>query len=406
MNCLLEGNNVKAFGQAIRALSRIGDELWLDPMVKGLALRAVNSAHSAYACFLFTPLFFQHYSLGSVLEQGSETIKCKLVMKSILLLFRCLTSIERNVERCQISISSPNDRVKIQFFCRHGITKTHNLHFQESEALQAVFASHLCPNVLKAPARLLGDMVMHFPVSQEEITLSITPLRVCLRNYYEEGKDHMKMMCTEMSLHPDEFDYFQVGVDSDITFCLKELRGLLSFAESHCLPVSVHFGAAGKPVCFSVVDMVLEATVVLATLIDFDSRGPTQLTETLAPTAPRCADAAVVPVGSCEADSREPQGVPDVTGLVPSSQGSPITNLPGVMMLLPQSDNPNAPGEPDEACASATSTPASSTICSLLFRALSSQQDSDGCAAGLPVLACYSDGEEDMEEDYLKSPLL
>ena len=36
-----------------------------------------------------------------------------------------------------------------------GITKTHNLCFQESEALQAVFASHLCPNVLKAPARFV-----------------------------------------------------------------------------------------------------------------------------------------------------------------------------------------------------------------------------------------------------------
>lgn len=34
-----------------------------------------------------------------------------------------------------------------------GITKTHNLRFQDSEALQAVFSSHLCPNVLKAPAR-------------------------------------------------------------------------------------------------------------------------------------------------------------------------------------------------------------------------------------------------------------
>lgn len=43
------------------------------------------------------------------------------VCKSVLPLFRCLTSIERSVEQCQISVSSTlTDRVMIQFFCRHG----------------------------------------------------------------------------------------------------------------------------------------------------------------------------------------------------------------------------------------------------------------------------------------------
>ncbi|XP_033989128.1 cell cycle checkpoint control protein RAD9B [Trematomus bernacchii] len=393
MNCVLEGNAVKAFGKAIHCLSRIGDELCLDPMSKGLALRSVNSAHSAYACFLFSPMFFQKYNLGP--EQGSETVQCKLLMKSILPLFRCLASIERNVERCQIQINTPNDRVKIQFFCRHGITKTHNLCFQESEALQAVFASHLCPNVLKAPARLLGEMVMHFPVSQEEITLSITPLRVSLRNYFEGANDHMKTMYTEMSLHPDEFDYFQIGVESDITFCLKELRGLLSFAESHCLPVSVHFGAAGKPVCFSVEDMILEATVVLSTLIDSESRGSSQPAETLtvAPRTPtRCAD--VVPESPGEADCRK-AAVPAGMELVASSQGSPITNSPALLLLHHLSE----PHYQERA----NSTPASS-ICSLLFRAMSPES-----GEGLPVLACCSDEEEAEEEDVMmmrRSPTL
>ncbi|XP_062273066.1 cell cycle checkpoint control protein RAD9B [Scomber scombrus] len=451
MNCVVEGNCVKAFGKAIHALSRIGDELWLDPSVKGLALRSMNSAHSAYACFFFSPLFFQHYSPGSVSEQGTETMTCKLVMKSVLSLFRCLASIERTVERCQISVGTPKDRVMIQFFCRHGITKTHNLYFQESEALQAVFASHLCPNVLKAPARLFGDMVMHFPVSQEEITLSMSPLNVSLKNYYEGGDDHMKMICTEMSLHPDEFDYFQFGGDSDITFCLKELRGLLSFAESHSLPVLVHFGTPGKPVCFSVEDMVLEATVVLATLIGSESRGPSQPTETPAQTplsllgcpasvtrpplltvslccivlwalggsghtSPswtaehlgvvcflRCA---VIPVGSRKADSDKSLDIPAMTEMVASSQGSPIFNPDVMMQLLPHIDDSHILDVPAEACASATTTPASSMICSLLFRAVSSEQDDDGCAARLPVLACYSDTEEEMEEDCTRSPSL
>lgn len=34
-------------------------------------------------------------------------------------------------------------------------------------------------------------MVMHFPVCQEEITLSVTPERVSLRNYYEEGNGEL-----------------------------------------------------------------------------------------------------------------------------------------------------------------------------------------------------------------------
>ncbi|XP_034027165.1 cell cycle checkpoint control protein RAD9B [Thalassophryne amazonica] len=370
-------------------------------MMKGLAVRSVNSAQCAYACFLFSPLFFQHYSLGSGSEQSSETIKCKLAMKSVLPLFRCLTSIERNVERCQLSISVPDDRVVIQFFCRHGITKTYNLGFQESEAVQAVFASHLCPNVLKAPARLLTDMVMHFPLSQEEITLSMTPLRVSLRNYNEGGSGHMKMTCTEMSLHPDEFDYFQLGVDSDVTFCLKEFRGLLSFAESLCLPVSVHFSAAGKPVCFSVEDMVLEASVVLATLTESESKDPSQSTETPIPPSLRCGDVAAPPVGSHEADCGK---CLDVTEIVASSQGSPVTELPNYLMdLLPRpgaSDRTAVPGE--EAY-----SPASSTICSLLFRALSSpQQEREGCAGLLPVLAHYSDEDEDVGEEARRSPLL
>ncbi|KAM3610792.1 uncharacterized protein V6R79_009041 [Siganus canaliculatus] len=390
-------------GQIPTCTKRYGNELRdtrafsRDAQKKDLALRSVNPAHSAYACFLFSPMFFQTYSLESAFMQGKTIIKCKLVMKSVLPLFRCVASIERNVQRCQISIHTPRDCVMIQFFCRHGITKTHNLRFQDSEALQAVFAAHLCPNVLKAPARLLGDMVMHFPVFQEEITLSTTPLKVSLRNYCEDGNDHLKMMYTEMSLHPDEFHSFQVGVDSDVTFCLKELRGLLSFAESLCLPVSVHFGAAGKPVCFSVEDMMLEATVVLATLTGSDSRGPSQPAGTVAPESPRFTDAAALPVASGRAEITQRQDV--ASDLVPSSQGSPLVNPPSPRLLLPHITDSERPAGPDEDCASVTTSPAPSMICSLLFRALSSEEIIDDALTKLPVLACDSDEEESMEED-------
>lgn len=77
---------------------------------------------------------------------------------------------------------------------------------------------------------------------------------------------------------------------------------------------------------------------------------------------PSCADAAVLPVGSCEADSSKAQGIPAEMEMVASSQGSPIINPLARMLLLPQTDNPDGLGVDVEACASVTTTPASSMV--------------------------------------------
>ncbi|XP_067270562.1 cell cycle checkpoint control protein RAD9B [Pseudorasbora parva] len=276
MKCIIEGNGIKVFGKAVHALSRIGEEIWLDPLEEGLAVRTVNSSQSAYACFYFTPLFFQKYIPDPDTQTDCDAVKCKLNIKCVLPLFRCVAWRERSVDRCEITIKIPDSRVIFQFHCRHGITKTHNLGYQECEALQAVFPAHLCPNVLKAQSKLLGDIVVHFPISQEEVTLSISSFKVTLKTFNEEENSYIKGMNTEMMLHPDEFDYFQVGEDSAVTFCLKELRGLLSFAESYGLPVSCQFGIAGQPISFTIKDMTLEAHVVLSTLTDPNYESPSQ----------------------------------------------------------------------------------------------------------------------------------
>ncbi|XP_043842247.1 cell cycle checkpoint control protein RAD9B [Dromiciops gliroides] len=276
MKCEMDGHHVKVFGRAIHALARISEELWLDPSERGLAVRSVNSCRSAYASVLFPASFFQLYQWSATPEISESNmplhLKCKLGMKSVLPIFRCLNTLERNVEKCSIFTSANTCHVIFQLFCKHGIIKTHNLSFQESEPLQAVFAKNMCPNILKVQSRLLADIMIHFPLSQEEITLAVTPMNVCFKSYIEDEIDFAKSMYTEMHLDPDEFDYFQVGVDTEVTFCLKELRGLLVFSEATSAPVSIYFDLSGKPVAFSIDEMVLEATFVLATLADIQSR--------------------------------------------------------------------------------------------------------------------------------------
>ncbi|XP_055565835.1 cell cycle checkpoint control protein RAD9B isoform X9 [Falco biarmicus] len=189
------------FGRAIHAIARISDEFWFDPVEKGLALRSVNSSRSAYAYVFFSSMFFQHYCWTAVSQPCQKKKQLfhpyKLIIKSVLPIFRCVNVLERNVEKCSIYTNIYDHHITFQLLCKHDFSKT---------------------------------------------------------------------MLTEIQLNPDEFDYFQVGVDSEVTFCLKELRGLLAFSETTSVPVSIHFDVSGKPVAFSVEDTVLEASFILATL--------------------------------------------------------------------------------------------------------------------------------------------
>ncbi|KAM3613050.1 uncharacterized protein V6R79_019406 [Siganus canaliculatus] len=262
MDCVVTGGNVKVLAKAIHSLSRIGDELYVDPQEDGLALRSVNSSRSAYACFLFAPLFFSRYTIPS-----GHTFRCKMLIKSVQAVFRSLASLEKTVEKCHIELHEQRSRLTFTLHCKHGLVKTHNLSFQDSESLQAVFDKDSCGNVFRSQPRLLVDTVVHFPPSLEEVTVSVSDERMWVRNHVEE-EDRAKAMLTELCLASDEFDHFDVKTHNSVTFCLKELRGLLVFAESTGLPISMYFDEPGSPVVFSVTDSVLEGNFVLATLSD------------------------------------------------------------------------------------------------------------------------------------------
>ncbi|XP_057585498.1 cell cycle checkpoint control protein RAD9A isoform X2 [Hippopotamus amphibius kiboko] len=265
MKCLVAGSNVKVLGKAVHSLSRIGDELYLEPLEDGLSLRTVNSSRSAYACFLFARLFFQQYQAAT---PGQHPLRCKILMKSFLSVFRSLAMLEKTVERCCISLNGRSSRLVVQLHCKYGVRKTHNLSFQDCESLQAVFDPGLCPNVLRAPARVLGEAVLPFPPALAEVTLGIgRGRRVILRSYQEEEADSTtKAMVTEMSIGEEDFQQLQAQEGVAVTFCLKEFRGLLSFAESANLPLSVYFDAPGRPAIFAIEDSLLDGHFVLATL--------------------------------------------------------------------------------------------------------------------------------------------
>ncbi|XP_077148924.1 cell cycle checkpoint control protein RAD9B isoform X1 [Ranitomeya variabilis] len=275
MKCVIPGGHLKVFGKALHSLSRIGDELWFDPLEKGLALRTVGTSRSAYACIFFSSFFFHSYHKAFIYEQGHGNVplqlKCKFSIKSVLPVFRCLSTLDRNVEKCLIYLHFGSCHMVFQLFYKNGLTKTYNLTYEDCEPIQAIYSKSLCPNVLKIQSRALSDILIHFPSCQEEITLSSTPNKIILKSYCEDNSGLSKLMHTEIHLGSDEFNDFQIKIDSsDVTFCLKEVRGFLSFAEATSAVITIHFHKPGEPIIFSIDDMVFEANFVLATLEEMD----------------------------------------------------------------------------------------------------------------------------------------
>ncbi|KAL6042315.1 hypothetical protein STEG23_012801 [Scotinomys teguina] len=152
------------------------------------------------------------------------------------------------------------------------IKRTHNVYFQDSQPLKILFEKSLCANILMIRPRLLAEALVLLTSNQEEVTFSVTSGNFCLKSSSGESLDLSSSVYSEMSFGPEEFDFFQVGLDTEITFCFKELKGILTFSEVMHAPIAIYFDFPGKPVVLSIDDMLLEANFILATLADQPSR--------------------------------------------------------------------------------------------------------------------------------------
>lgn len=283
MKCVIPGRCIRAFGKAIQCLSKIGDELYLEATSDGLAMKTVNPARSAYACFIFKKVFFHVYHDGRD-SISAETLKCKITVKSCTSVFRALPTLEKTVDHCKLTLDLEENKLVFVFYCRHGIVKTHNLGFQECEALQAVYSKDLCPNRIVGNSKVISDVVSNFPSNLEEVTLIAEPDKARLRSYTEDDDENTRVAVSEIGIVAAEFDDYRIGIDTSVTFCLKELRAILLFTEAINHTLSLKFETAGKPVVISIDDCLeYQADFVLATLLDAHNSTLSQVHTTSTP---------------------------------------------------------------------------------------------------------------------------
>lgn len=67
-----------------------------------------------------------------------------------------------------------------------------------------------------------------------------------IKKLFSVSKDPSKCVRTEVTLAKEEFISFNVALCTQITFCLKELRAILAFAEALGLDLDCRMESAGQ----------------------------------------------------------------------------------------------------------------------------------------------------------------
>ncbi|XP_075238334.1 cell cycle checkpoint control protein Rad9 [Lycorma delicatula] len=274
MKCMIPGKNVKILARALHALARVGDDLFVDSLTDGLVLRTVNSAQSAFAEFIFIECFFSSYNTG--VESPDMLPNCKISMRSCLSVFKSPHSMDKMIDWCQLRLEPNGVQLILKLKFVGGATRTYFLPIIECETLQVKYQKSDRIKLV-ASSKLLSGVVKNFRLNEDEITLGITRQKTTFRNHIDSSGEKNKLVRTELGLLAGEFEMYSVKEEPvSVTFCLKQLRAIVSFAEPSGLPITVFFEAPGRPVIFSVSsESIYEANFVvssLASLIDVRSQ--------------------------------------------------------------------------------------------------------------------------------------
>jgi len=279
MKFIIPGGNVKTMGKVIHCLAKIGDEVFLEPSVDSLTMRAVNLSRSAFAQFNFSASFFSSIEDDAEMsDDGPSDENCKVMVRSLLLAFRSLVTLDKTVDTCTLWIDNINSKLNVSFKCRHHIGKEFSLGLLEYENSRPMYDINECNNKWMILASLMQEANGNFLPNQEEVTMTVRGDSFKMKNYIDlvdETKQKHEIH-SELSMQPGEFEMYDISQDASVTFCLKEFRSLLTFAEFCQVPIMATFSDGGSPLVLSLSQgEILTCTYVLATLAEEDTLNPT-----------------------------------------------------------------------------------------------------------------------------------
>mmetsp|Transcript_36587 Transcript_36587/g.88476 ORF Transcript_36587/g.88476 Transcript_36587/m.88476 type:complete len:276 (-) Transcript_36587:18-845(-) len=258
------GEHAKVWGQLLRSLSKVGNELFLEVYREQVVLRTLNASKSAFVTASFKSSFFETYEVSDDLD------KCKVMLKPACSAFKNTS----NLSEFRIRYDCNASKLVFEMRCKSGIIKRYQLHYEQCNVMMAVYSKERCPSKVVLTARPLNDCLANFHTSVDQITMSASPSAL-------QWQAVTSGMQTESSFHAGDLEKFQIGRDTTLVFGLRELRAMVQFWESQSCTMSIHFDRPGNPIIFSgeYPDMTFDGDMVIATLADGGDGGGDDATQ-------------------------------------------------------------------------------------------------------------------------------
>ncbi|CAH1382207.1 unnamed protein product [Tenebrio molitor] len=267
MECIVPGNNMKVLGKALQALSKIGDELYMEAKSDRLSLITLNSSKTVCARFHFFETFFSSYEVNpdDLSAAGNETITCKVHMKIFLPLFK--GNLEKKLDYFKFEYTTDSDLIvfKMKYKC-DDIVMVHKLRLMDNETLSIGVGADTGENSLGGSSSFYNQLLAMFSISDDELTFEITPAKVVARNYCQGTPCRPKMMRSHINLNSTEFLSYRITKETTVNFSLKPFRTVVHFAETFNLNIDLNFDVGGKPLSILLKNPTFEVNFIVATL--------------------------------------------------------------------------------------------------------------------------------------------
>lgn len=258
MKCTLEGNNARIIAKAIQSLSKVGKELFIEADGQGLQMRTINATQSAVGSIRFSRSMFDTFQLPA-----SGDCYCKIAMKPCLGVFRNM----KQVEYCEMSIDGNRTKFQVTLRCKLETMKQALISIVDEQNITSAVPTDQSSNSIRGDYKLFMEISNSFIASEEELTLEAKSDSLSAKNYIEGARVNDKFMRSQLKLKPSEFGHYQVAQDAVITFCIKEFRAFLLFAEALNAEITIEFDDAGSPFLLKIKKHAeIECLLILSTL--------------------------------------------------------------------------------------------------------------------------------------------